>query len=69
VDDLTALQPDGAGGEEEASAEAKGNKGCTSFFSYSAVFSMVWYRSQGGHWPRWRDISATSLGNVSPQHQ
>lgn len=69
MDDLTPLQPDSVGGEEEVSVEAKANKGYMSFFSYSAVFFIVWYRSQGGHWPRRRDISASSLGNVSPQHQ
>lgn len=41
MDDLTPLQPDGVGGEEEVSAEAKANKGYMSFFSYSAVFFMV----------------------------
>lgn len=38
MDDLTPLQPDGVGREEEESAEAKVKKGYVSFFSYSAVF-------------------------------
>lgn len=56
ADDLTPLHPNGAGGDEEASAEAKANKEYMSFFSYLAVFFMVLYRSQEGHWPRQRHL-------------
>lgn len=67
--DLTPLQPDGVGGEEEESAEAKVKKGYVSLFSYSAVFFIFWYSPQKGHWPSQRDISSTALEIISPQHQ